>query len=318
MTHKKAGRDYLLVTPCRDEAQYARRTLDSVIHQTERPSLWIIVDDGSTDETPAILAEYADRYDFIRVIGGKPREERRVGPGVIDAFYCGYGAVDPSRFDYVCKFDLDLDIPPKYFEILMDRMEANPRIGTCSGHAFYLHPRSEELLSEGCSDEMSAGMTKFYRQECFEEIGGFVHEVMWDGIDCHRCRMLGWIACSWGESDLRFLHLRPMGSSHRSILTGRARHGFGQYFMGTGLAYMVASCVRNLARPPFLAGSLAMLWGYVRSALTAKDRYDDLEFRRFLRRYQWRCLFRGKTRATQKLDRQQEGVFRQRRGLAET
>ena len=48
-----------LITPCRDEAAYARRTLDSVLGQTRPPDLWVIVDDGSTDQTPAILDEYA-------------------------------------------------------------------------------------------------------------------------------------------------------------------------------------------------------------------------------------------------------------------
>src|SRR5687767_9721328 len=43
------GRRYVLITPCRDEAKYARRTLDSVAAQTVRPALWVIVDDGSTD-----------------------------------------------------------------------------------------------------------------------------------------------------------------------------------------------------------------------------------------------------------------------------
>ena len=54
------SRRYLLISPCRDEAQYLRRTLDCVAAQSVRPALWVIVDDGSTDETPAILEEYAD------------------------------------------------------------------------------------------------------------------------------------------------------------------------------------------------------------------------------------------------------------------
>ena len=56
---------------------------------------------------------------------------------MIDAFYAGYDAIDPSEFDYVCKLDLDLDLPPRYFEILIDRMEADPRIGTCSGKPYF-------------------------------------------------------------------------------------------------------------------------------------------------------------------------------------
>lgn len=49
-----------------------------------------------------------------------------------------------------------------------------------------------------------------------------------DVIISPRCRMLGWIARSWDEPELRFIHLRPMGSSQQSIITGRRRHGFGQ------------------------------------------------------------------------------------------
>jgi hypothetical protein len=152
-------------------------------------------------------------------------------------------------------------------------------------------------------------MTKFYRVECFEQIGGFVHQVMWDGIDGHRCRMLGWVAASYDEPDLRFIHLRPMGSSHKGIVTGRLRHGFGQYFMGTSLTYMTASAVFRMTRPPWVVGGLAMWWGYVKSMLERTPRYGNDEFRRFLRRYQWSCLFLGKAEATRRLNEAQQTVW---------
>jgi hypothetical protein len=152
-------------------------------------------------------------------------------------------------------------------------------------------------------------MTKFYRRECFRQIGGFVREVMWDGIDCHRCRMLGWTSRSWDDGDLQFIHLRPMGSSDQGIMKGRRRHGFGQYFMGTGLVYVTASALFRLPRRPWIVGALVMWWGYVSSLLTGKPRYPDLEFRRFLRRYQWSCLIRGKRRATERLDERQKSAW---------
>jgi cellulose synthase/poly-beta-1,6-N-acetylglucosamine synthase-like glycosyltransferase len=46
---------YVLVSPCRDESKHMRRTLDSVAAQTVPPALWVVVDDGSTDATPAVL-----------------------------------------------------------------------------------------------------------------------------------------------------------------------------------------------------------------------------------------------------------------------
>jgi biofilm PGA synthesis N-glycosyltransferase PgaC len=299
---RSAAARYVLITPCRDEATYARRSLDSVVAQTVPPALWVIVDDGSKDETPAILAEYAAKVPWIKVVRREDRGKRAVGPGVIDAFYAGLDTVKLEEFAFLCKFDLDLDIPPRYFEILLDRMAKEPRLGTCSGKPYFPDPQTGALVSEKCGDEMSVGMTKFYRTTCFQDIGGFVREVMWDGIDCHRCRMQHWIACSWDEPAIRFIHLRPMGSSQQSIWVGRMRHGFGQYFMGTGLPYMTASSIFRMAHPPFVLGGLAMWWGYVRSALQGKPRYGDAAFRTFLRRYQWRCLLQGKAAATAALD----------------
>src|SRR5689334_12715610 len=94
---------YLLISPCRDEATFMRRTLDSVTRQTVPPDVWVIVDDGSTDETPTILADYAARFPFIRVVTRTDRKARSVGPGVIDAFYAGAATVDFNDFDYLCK-----------------------------------------------------------------------------------------------------------------------------------------------------------------------------------------------------------------------
>lgn len=291
----------VIVSPARDEAQFAERTLRSVAGQTRPPDLWVVVDDGSADATPRILEEWGRRMPFLRVVRRERTEKRSVGPGVVDAFYAGLATVDLAEFDFLCKLDLDLDLPPRYFEILLARMAAEPRIGTCSGKAYY--PAADgTLVSEGISDDMSVGALKLYRTSCFRQIGGFVRQVMWDGIDCHRCRMLGWIARSWDEPDLRVTHLRPMGSSHVGIWTGRKRHGFGQWFMGTGPGYMAASAVYRMTRPPLVVGGCAMWWGYVESWLRGDPRLDDPDFRRFLRRTQRATLFRGRRRAIAAID----------------
>ncbi|HWP09866.1 MAG TPA: glycosyltransferase family 2 protein [Polyangiaceae bacterium] len=310
------SRRYCLIAPCRDEAEFARRTLDSLVAQTEPPTLLVVVDDGSTDATPQILEEYAQKHAWIKIIRRANRGARAVGPGVIEAFNTGFASINPKDFDYVCKIDLDLELPVRYFELMMNWMEREPRLGTCSGKAYFPGPSNVkktfdgELIPEVGGDEMSVGMIKFYRTECFLEIGGFVSQVMWDGIDCHRCRMLGWIASSKDLPEIRFLHLRPMGSSHKGILTGRDRHGRGQWFMGTSLPYMTVSAIYRMTRPPLVVGGLGMWMGYVRSMLAQTPRYDDPEFRAFLRRWQWESLLMGKRRATAKVEQQQEPVWR--------
>lgn len=287
-----------------------RRTLDSVAAQSVPPALWVVVDDGSTDETPKILEEYARRLPWLKVVRKADRGRRQVGPGVIEAFYQGLDTVKLEEFDYVCKLDMDLDLPPRYFELLMERMEREPRLGTSSGKPWFTHPETGKLVPEVCGDEMSVGMTKFYRVACFREIGGFVRQVMWDGIDCHRARMLGWLAESVDQPELRFQHLRPQGASQgKGILTGRVRAGFGQYFMGTSPLYYLAVAAFRLPQHPRVTGSFAQLWGYFSSAAKGVPRYDDAAFRAFVRRYQHRCLLMGKAAATRRTNDEQAHVW---------
>ena len=118
MTHAKTGGDHqrlVAITPCRDEEAHLEATIKSIAVQTRRPDLWIVVDDGSTDRTPEILAQATREHPFIRVVRREDQGERRVGPGVIDAFYSGLDSIEIEEFDFVCKLDADLELPQRYF-----------------------------------------------------------------------------------------------------------------------------------------------------------------------------------------------------------
>ena len=107
-----------------------------------RQPLWVVVDDGSTDDTPAILEEYARRLPYLRVVRRADRGRRQVGPGVIEAFYAGLETVRLEDFDYLCKLDMDLDLPPRYFELLMQRMESRSAARHHLGKTHSSHPRA--------------------------------------------------------------------------------------------------------------------------------------------------------------------------------
>lgn len=292
-------RRYCLITPCRDEVRFLERTVRSVGAQTVPPALHLIVDDGSTDGTGELADSFRDEFDFIEVTHRRDRGERSVGPGVIEAFYHGLRQIRLEDYDYICKLDGDLDLPPAYFETLMAMMEEDPLIGCLSGKPFYYKrgDASDPLVPEPCGDDICVGMAKFYRTKCFREIGGFVRAVMWDGIDCHTCRMLGWKSFSTDRPELRFVHLRPMGSSDRGILRGRFRWGAGQYFMGTGPVYLLASVMNQFRTRPFLLGGLAMAWGYLHAWLRQVPRHAYPGFRQHLRRYHRLVLTKGRKRA---------------------
>lgn len=299
---------YLLVCPCRDEADYMRQTLDSLAAQTVAPALCLVVDDGSTDATPEILAEYEQRLDWLKVLHRHDRGIREVGAGPIDAFNEGLDSLNLQDYDFVCKLDLDLKLPEAYFETIMQRMRADPRMGSYSGKPYVYEDHGIE--PEPCGNELSVGQTKFYRVACFIQIGGFESILNWEAIDNHRARKLGWKV--WAADDvpeLRFMHLRRMGSSHHNVLHGRYRHGAGQYIMGTGFTYILASTVYRMATWPLITGGLAIAWGYFHALITAEERYGNQAFRKFLRRYQWQCLLLGKHRATARVEAQQADAW---------
>jgi poly-beta-1,6-N-acetyl-D-glucosamine synthase len=140
-----------------------------------------------------------------------------------------------------------------------------------------------------------------------------VRGLIWDGIDCYRGRMLGWRSKSIDDPELRFIHLRPMGSSDRGIMTGRRRLGEGYWFLGAAPSFVFASAIYRLRHKPALIGSIATLHGYAKAWLRAAPRYDDPEFRRYLRRYHRAMLSRGRARALEMFDREAAETWARRR-----
>ncbi len=274
----------LIISPVRDEGKYLQRTIDSIVAQTLRPSVWVIVDDGSSDNTPEIAHRAAERYEWIKVLRRKDRGTRKVGGGVVEAFDEGLTQVNLEEFEFVCKMDGDLELHPRYFASLLQKFEADPRLGTASGKCWLA--TEQGLERERTNDQFSLGACKTYRRECFQQIGGFVPEVMWDGIDCHRCRMFGWKAASFHDEELKIVHLRRMGSSYRNVYHGRVRWGYGQYFMGTHPLYALAIAVYRMRERPRIVGGLLILAGFLNGYIRRLPRYSDNEFRRFLRRWQ--------------------------------
>jgi poly-beta-1,6-N-acetyl-D-glucosamine synthase len=306
VAYKKTNADidkrYLVISPCRDEAQYLQTTIDSMGLQTLLPACWVIVDDGSTDDTPNILAKAAEKYPFIKVVRREDRGKRAVGPGVIEAFNAGLESVTLDDYDFVCKLDCDLGIPTKYFQTLVEYMEEDPLLGNVSGKT-YIETDDGRWVSERMGDENAIGPSKFYRVECFKDIGGFVSQVCWDGIDGHLCRMKGWIASSIDTEELRLKHYRPQGSSQESVWTGRMRWGTGKYFMGSSLTYVTAVSIYRMMERPFIIGGIGIFVGYCSAMLKRMPRYNNEDYFRYFRKYELRSLLSGKNTTLDKYNR---------------
>ena len=274
----------VIISPVRDEAALIARTLDSVVAQTVRPAEWVIVDDGSTDETAAIVQRYADQYPFIRLVTHPDRGFRKLGGGVIAAFKYGLTQIATPNHDFIGKLDGDMSFGPQYLATMFQAFSADPKLAAVSGKTF--RPEDGGLVEETMIDEQVAGQFKLYRWSAYCEIGGFVEEVMWDGIDVHLARMKGWNTMSFDHPDARLIHHRLMGSSDRNVLRGRLRWGRGIYFMGYHPLYALASGIFRMREKPFFIGGLLIIAGYIKAAWQRIPRYEYPGFRAYLQNWQ--------------------------------
>lgn len=271
---------YMLLTPARDEMRYLPDLADSLRKQTLPFMRWVIVDDGSTDGTAEFAEGLAAEDDRITVLRRESRPNRRAGCGDIEAFNAGLTfAGEPLSYDYVGKLDADLVLPDDYFERLFAEFDRNPRLGIAGGHCYERRPGG--LVLDRVPDSHVRGATKTYRRECLRDSLPLAEVPGWDTVDEVKARARGWETHSFREPGV--IHQRPVTGGSGGVLRGRFVLGRMSYFLGYRPSYFGLRVARNLGKPPYVVGGLAMAWGYVSGAVLRADRYDDVEFRESLR-----------------------------------
>ena len=268
MTDASESAKYVIISPVKDEERYVEKTLRSVISQTCRPEIWVIVDDGSRDSTVSIIKQAQKDHPWIRVLKTHEVSARRPGSPVIRAFNLGYKAVKDEDFDFVVKLDCDLEFDAEYFSKILSRFFDDPELGIASG--VYLEETDRSWKPVKLPDYHAAGACKVVRRACLEQIGGFIRERGWDTIDQIRARMRG---CKTQHfKDLILYHLKKEGSGIGFIRTN-VIHGEIYYLTGGGWFFFLAKVLHRTLRgkPPILAG-FALLFGFLRLWSTGKPR----------------------------------------------
>ena len=278
---------YVLISPARNEEAYLESTIKSVVAQTLLPYRWVIVSDGSTDQTEAIAKRYAARYPWITVVSRPPREARDFA-GKVSAFNAGFDTIKQLEFDIVGSLDADLSFVSDYFEFLLGKFAADLQLGVAGC------PFSEGGVTYDysfSSIEHVSGACQLFRRECFQQIGGYV-PLKGGGIDVVAvlmARMKGWRTRTFPERVC--VHHRPMGSATNG--TRFATHyklGQRAYRLGFHPVWQLFRSVYQMTRPPYVSGGVALCAGYFWAMASRAERAVSPEVVAFQGRDQMKRL----------------------------
>ncbi len=270
---------YVLVTPARNEASFIELTLKSMVAQTVRPLKWVIVSDGSTDDTDDIVHKYTVDNPWIELIRMPERRERHFA-GKVLAFNAGYAKVADLKYEIIGNLDGDISFDEEYFDFLLGKFAGNPRLGV-AGTPFT--EGSSQYDYRFTDIQHVSGQCQLFRRECFEEIGGYIPRKI-GGIDLVAvitARMKGWQTRTFvGKT---FVHHRQMNRATQSRLMVPFRGGRGDYILGSHPVWEACRCVYQMTKRPILVGGSLRLIGFVLAMLTRVEKevpHDLVEYRR--------------------------------------
>jgi poly-beta-1,6-N-acetyl-D-glucosamine synthase len=281
------GEAYAIVSPVRDEESFLRETIQSVVSQTLLPRVWIIVDDGSTDNTAAIAKASALAYPWIKVIERTNRGFRAPGTGVITAFNEGYRLIADEEWSYLVKLDGDLSFEPTYFEECFRRFARDPKLGIGGGTICQGVNGALEVEAPGDPCFHVRGATKVYKRECWKALGGLMEAAGWDTVDEYKANMLGWNTYTFPEIRLR--HHRHAGGAE-GTWKNWVKNGLANYVAGYHPLFMWCKCGKRMFRKPYGIGGLGLFIGFLSGYFTRYPRVNDPELIRYVRQQQLRKL----------------------------
>ncbi len=276
--------DFYIVIPAYNEEAFIGKTLQSLTAQTLLPKKIVVVNDGSTDGTQAIIDRFANKHSFITSTIIHSEGEHLPGSKVINAFYKGFELLDDA-YDVICKFDADLIFPKDYLQKIAAIFEQDPTCGMAGGHCSIEKNGSWQLESLTNKDHIR-GALKAYRKSCFKAIGGLKNTMGWDTVDELLAQFHGWKVCT--DTQLMVQHLKPTGHAYAAAAKHKQGKAFYKMRYGFWLTHIAA------AKLALKKQSLSYFINCIRGYNQAKD--ENMPFivseaeGEFLRKLRWKGI----------------------------
>lgn len=276
--------DYIIMTPVRNEQQHLPVAAKSLLSQDLPPRLWLIVNDGSTDQTEKIIQELG-AHSWI-VSRSLPPEPAYLGEHFAKIVRYGFTELQAEAetrgidYELIGKIDADVSFDASCFSSLVREFEkdeslgiASPRLGFSSDQSHMSDSLREWKPDLALSDHPTDGV-RLYRRQCFEEIGGIQIARAPDTVAEVKATIKGWKARRFDH-----IHASTSRKSHHStsLWSRLVILGSAAWYLGYNPFLVLArACFEVLfGRPRYR--SLAYVYGYLKSALQRVPRIKDKE-----------------------------------------
>lgn len=279
---------YVLMTSARNEGKYIEGTLKSVVSQMILPKKWVVISDGSTDDTDVIIQTYAKQYPFIHYLRTEPSLDRNFASKVY-ALRIGLKIFDNIEYDIIGNLDADVTFKENYFVDVLKQFESDSQLGIAGGTIYEDH-NGKIIRQHNAAHLNVAGASQNFRRDCFKQIGGY-HPLLRGGEDALAdlmARMHNWKVQSFPENPV--MHHRHAGTENGHVL--KSRYGLGRldYSFGYHPLFEIAKCISRIREKPYVTGVVARLLGYFMSAIKREPLGIPPEAAAFLRKEQLQRL----------------------------
>jgi glycosyltransferase involved in cell wall biosynthesis len=282
---------YVLITPAHNEAALIELTIRSVISQTVLPRKWLIVSNGSSDNTAEIVRRYATEYDWIELVQLPERRERDFA-GKAEAFNAAYSRLvteshPTTSWDLIANLDADITFEPDYFEFLLQKFSANPRLGVAGTPFVEDHDRLDRhsYAHRFANSVHVSGACQMFRKKCLAEVGGYAPlktgAIDWAAVTT--ARMKGWKTQTFNEKVCFHHRELGVGSGSPGKVPMCFHYGRKAYLVGGHPLWEYSRGLFRMWQRPFIVGGLSFIAGYTYAALRRTQRVVSQDLIRFHR-----------------------------------
>lgn len=287
--------EYMLITPIKNEEVNLQQLKKTILAQSLKPVLWVLVDSGSTDNSYQLSQDIFNMYDWIHIIKQKTFFEQGYGhKNFSQAINEGYNyarKVSSNDIKYVGKTDATPLLSREYFEILFNEMERNPKLAIICGIQYIIED-NKKIEIKPMQNVALTGFNdiRLYRRGFFEQVNGYPISFSPDSV-----LLIKAINRGWSVKVVEKTHfLKPrLGGSKIGVWNGYKLKGRAMYNLGYHPILCILNSLANSIKISPHYQFIPMVSGYFLCAIKREEREVDCEVLNYFGKDRLKQIFRS-------------------------